>query len=169
MNKNMPVIIELCDLEGIVTFEGSLKEMPKIETNINEIAYMTTSNWVASSYKWNHIELGFITECDKKQNWISDWVRKTSHSIVGTEGYASDYKKTINLISLDSSNPYKWTLVGAMMVSFEMCFYPEQKLKNFIKNSKIFTRKVLFEKINNPTKEIGFNMTLNVDRAILHG
>ena len=167
MKNNFPVIIEIGDSEGIMVFEGVLKERPSIHREPTEIPYMSTSTWIQSKYEWNHIELGFIEECEKKQNWISNWVNKTSSSITGREGYASDYKKTINLISLDNDD--RWAVFGAMIISFNMIFHPEQNLKNVIKNSKIFRRKVLFEKKGNAIKEIGFYMTLSIDRAVLYG
>jgi hypothetical protein len=167
MKNDFPVLIEIDDPEGIMVFEGVLKKRPSIHCDPTEIPYISTSTWVQSKYEWNHIELGFIEECEKKQNWISNWVNKTSSSITGREGYARDHKKTINLISLDNNDLYKWTVMGAMIISFNMIFHPEQNLKNVIKNSKIFRRKVLFEKKGNAIKEIGFHMTLSIDKALL--
>ena len=168
MKNNFPILIEIDDKEeGVVLFEGVLKERPSIQYDQIEVPYISTSTWVQGKYKWNHIELSFIEECEEKQKWISNWVNKTYHSIAGREGYASDYKKTINLISLDSNDLYRWTLMGAMIVSFKVDICPEQNFKNVIKNSKIFRRKVLFEKKGNAIKEIGFHMTLSVDKALL--
>lgn len=168
MKNNFPVLIEISDpIEGVVLFEGVLKERPSIQYDKIEVPYISTSTWVQGKYEWNHIELSFIEECEEKQNWISNWVRETTDVITGREGYASDYKKTIKLISLDSNDLHKWTLIGEMIVSFEVHICPEQNFKNVIKNSKIFKRKVLFEKKGNAIKEIGFHMTLSVDKALL--
>jgi hypothetical protein len=173
MNDKIPVIIEIPTNGIMKTFRG-LFEVPKFEVEKIEIPYMSVSTYSAGRSKWGNAKLMFY-DCNTFDafSWISDWIREHNDSATTRLGYTISTKKNIVITKINNFNEnfeydkLCWTLIGAQIINFNtnlMYDFNQSEFWKIIYNN--ITRKVLFEKINNPTLQILIEIELSLDRFI---
>jgi hypothetical protein len=161
LNRDIPVIIEIQDLNGVIAFEGVLEKIPEMHREqINFDRGMGNMIMHAPSrITFDDVELNFIEESPKKQEYIEHWVQQ----VFEDRNYIAHNYKNIKLISLEPRNAFVINIFGSRISSIEMKYSPEINPK-FKIISKVFVRKVLFEKAGSPTLEIEFNLRLQIEK-----
>ncbi len=170
MNDKIPVIIEMSINENILIFKG-LFEPPKIETDIIAIPYMSLNTYMAGRAKWSNAKLTFY-DCNSLDefNWIHTWTREHTDWATGRMGYNPSPKKDVVITKINNFNGVieRWVLIGACIntVNTKLVYeFDDTDFSKIISNN--LTRKVLFEKSNNPTLQILIDMELSVDTVII--
>ena len=107
---------------GIESFLVQTSGKPSLEIGSTEIPYMNTSTWVAGRSKWGTIEVKFIDVIGPSTTQkIMEWVRLHFESATGRMGYASGYKKDLQLIALDPTlvGVQQFTIFGAFISNID--------------------------------------------------
>lgn len=100
------------------TLESSAR--PSINQNATEIQFLNTSTWVVGRYVWEDIQLTFRDPIGPSTSQaLMEWVRLTSESISGRQGYAAGYKRDIELEMLDPTGAVveKWIVKNAFLTT----------------------------------------------------
>ena len=120
---------------------------PTINQNEVEVPFLNTSVWVIGRFTWDAIDVTLRDSIGPSAaQAVMEWVRLHSESVTGRQGYASGYKKDLELEMLDPTGVVveKWILEGTMatVVNFGDLSYDDDSLADI-------------------------NMTLRSDRCIL--
>lgn len=115
---------------------------PSITQNETEIQFLNTSTWVVGRYKWEDIQITLRDAIGPSTSQaIMEWVRLTSESATGRQGYAAGYKRDIELELLDPTGAVaeKWILKNAFLtnVSFGDLNYGDDGIANVIGTLKM--------------------------------
>ena len=103
---------------------------PQIAINPVEIQFLNTSTYVAGRFNWNPISVVFRDPIGPSAaQALMEWVRLHAESVTGRMGYASGYKKDIDLEMLDPTGVVveKWILYGTFLtdVNFNNLAYSD--------------------------------------------
>lgn len=106
---------------------------PKITQGDTEIQFLNTSTHVVGRYKWDSISVTFRDPIGPSASQaIMEWVRLHSESVTGRQGYASGYKRDVEIEMLDPTGVVvsKWILKNVMLtdVNFGDLSYSEDGL-----------------------------------------
>lgn len=105
---------------GIQSWTLVSARRPSINQNATEIAFLNTSTWVVGRYTWEDIDVTFRDPIGPSTSQaVMEWVRLTSESVTGRQGYAAGYKRDIELEMLDPSNAVvqKWILKNTFLTN----------------------------------------------------
>jgi len=87
---------------GLESWMVSKASRPKFKQESIEIPYMNTKFYVVGQFSWEPITIEFIqTIGPSTSEKIMEWVRLSSESLSGRQGYAKGYMKDLILNSLD--------------------------------------------------------------------
>lgn len=108
---------------------------PQIAINPVEIQFLNTSTYVAGRFNWNPISVVFRDPIGPSAaQALMEWVRLHAESVTGRMGYASGYKKDIDLEMLDPTGVVveKWILYGTFLtdVNFNNLAYSDDGVAN---------------------------------------
>ena len=101
--------------------QGSQRFFVKNDNGIRmeEIPYLTTSTWVRPRVSWDPVTIEIIDYIGQNSTHecFRDWMMSHAEIITGRQGYASDYKRTVELEKLDpvGSTIEKWILNGTFI------------------------------------------------------
>lgn len=120
---------------GIQEWTVESGKRPSIDQNATEIQFMNTSTWVLGRYTWKEMQIVFRDAIGPSTSQaLMEWVRLESETATGRQGYASGYKRDIELELLDPTGAcvQKWILVGCFLtnVDFGDLTYSDDKLAN---------------------------------------
>jgi hypothetical protein len=106
----------------------------RMTVRTEEIQFMTTSNWVMPRHEWDPLTVeiyDYIGE-DSNPGYIRDWMMSHTEIITGRHGYASDYKRNVELEKMDPTGMVieRWTLEGAFISSFNHEVVYDQEMGN---------------------------------------
>ena len=105
---------------GIQSWTLVSASRPSINQGATEIAFLNTSTWVVGRYTWEDINVTFRDPIGPSTSQaVMEWVRLTSESGTGRQGYAAGYKRDIELEMLDPSNAVvqKWILKNTFLTN----------------------------------------------------
>lgn len=105
---------------GIQEWWLSSTARPTITQNEVEIPFLNTSTWVVGRFTWEAIDVVLRDPIGPSASQaVMEWVRLHSESVTGRQGYASGYKKDIELDLLDPTGVVveKWVLQGTMITT----------------------------------------------------
>lgn len=105
---------------GIQQYWLASASRPSIIQNEVEIHFLNTSDWVLGRFTWEPINVTFKDPIGPSASQaIMEWIRLGSESITGRAGYASGYKRPIELEMLDPTGVVveKWLLVDTMLTN----------------------------------------------------
>ena len=101
LRKNRWVMRFPSDL-GISEWMLSSANRPSIDITNVPIQFLNTETYVAGRYKWNTINVSFRDPIGPSASQaIMEWIRLCAESVTGRMGYASCYKRDIQLLLLD--------------------------------------------------------------------
>lgn len=103
---------------GINEWFVTSTKRPSINIGEVEIPFLNTSTWVAGRFTWNSIDVTFKDPIGPSAaQALMEWVRLHAESVTGRMGYASGYKKDIELEMLDPTGVVveKWILQGTQL------------------------------------------------------
>lgn len=108
---------------------------PQIAIAPVEIQFLNTSTYVAGRFNWNAISVVFRDPIGPSAaQALMEWVRLHAESVTGRMGYASGYKKDIDLEMLDPTGVVveKWILYGTFLtdVNFNNLSYSDDGIAN---------------------------------------
>lgn len=167
MDIQNKALIEILDGENSKFFWGIFSR-PVLKVNHPvEIPYHT-SNYVLGKYEWDNIEFSFYDFGLEDFQYLDNWLMQQCNTVTGRRSYIYDYKKDIVVKEIDIENfvVQEWRLYGAYIAQFSTEVSCDFKSGEIFPN--ILTRKVLFEKINNPTMQITKAIEVGFDRATLY-
>lgn len=101
---------------GICEWMLASASRPQIKQGATEIQFLNTSTWVAGRYTWDTIQVKFRDAiAPSASQALMEWIRLCSESITGRQGYASGYKRDLELEMLDPTGVcvQKWILKNA--------------------------------------------------------
>jgi len=106
---------------------------PHITIGATEIQFLNTSTYVAGRFTWSTINVTFRDPIGPSASQaLMEWVRLCAESVTGRMGYASGYKKNVDLEMLDPTGVVveKWILEGTFMsdVNFNTLDYKSDAL-----------------------------------------
>lgn len=106
---------------------------PHITINPVEIPFLNTSTFVAGKFNWSTINVTFRDPIGPSASQaLMEWVRLHAESVTGRMGYASGYKRDIDLEMLDPTGVVveKWILQGTFLsdVDFQSLGYSDDAL-----------------------------------------
>lgn len=115
LRKNRWVVRFPTDL-GISEWMLSSASRPSIDQKSVEIPFLNTSTYVVGRYNWRTLNLTFkdpITPSASQA--LMEWIRLSSESVTGRQGYAAGYKRDLELEMLDPTGVcvQKWILKNA--------------------------------------------------------
>lgn len=93
---------------------------PSITQGKTEIQFLNTSTWVVGRYTWDDIQITFRDAIGPSTSQaIMEWVRLTSESVTGRQGYAAGYKRDVELEMLDPTGAVvqRWVLKNAFITN----------------------------------------------------
>lgn len=93
---------------------------PSIKQQSTEIAFLNTSTYVAGRYTWDSIQVTFRDPiAPSASQALMEWIRLTSESVTGRQGYAAGYKRDVELEMLDPTGVcvQKWILKNCWISS----------------------------------------------------
>lgn len=105
---------------GINEWQVKSTSRPKITIKDVEIPFLNTSVYVAGRFNWETINVVFKDPIGPSATQaLMEWVRLHAESVTGRMGYASGYKKDVELEMLDPAGVVveKWILQGTMLTS----------------------------------------------------
>lgn len=91
---------------------------PSITQEQTEIPFLNTSTYVVGRYTWDTIQVTFRDAIGPSATQaLMEWIRLHSESATGRQGYASTYKRNVELLMLDPTGVVveKWILVNTML------------------------------------------------------
>jgi len=95
---------------------------PSIKIAATEIQFLNTSTYVAGRFNWDEIGVKFRDPIGPSASQaLMEWVRLCAESVTGRMGYATGYKKDIDLEMLDPTGVVveKWILQGTFLTSVD--------------------------------------------------
>ena len=101
---------------GISEWMLAIAARPSITQASTEIQFLNASTYVAGRYKWNPIQVTFRDPIGPSASQaLMEWIRLTSESVTGRQGYAVGYKRDVELEMLDPTGVVvqKWILKNA--------------------------------------------------------
>lgn len=107
---------------GISEYSLFSAARPKVTINAVEIPFLNTSTYVAGRFNWEEISVQFKDFIGPSTSQaLMEWVRLSSESVTGRQGYAAGYKKDVELELLDPVGAVvqKWLLQGTFITSFD--------------------------------------------------
>ena len=108
---------------GIQEWWVKSAKRPSIKQNDVSIDFLNTKTHVVGKYEWESIQVTFRDPIGPSASIvIMEWVRLSSESVTGRQGYAAGYKRDVELEMLDPTGVVvqKWILKNVMLtdVSF---------------------------------------------------
>ena len=101
LRKNRFLVRFPSDL-GIQTWWVSNASRPTITQNAVEIPFINTSTWVIGRYLWEEISITLRDPIGPSASQaVMEWIRLSSESVTGRQGYAIAYKRDILIEMLD--------------------------------------------------------------------
>jgi hypothetical protein len=91
---------------------------PKITIGAKEIEFLNTSTFVSGRFKWDPMTIKFRDPIGPSAaQALMEWVRLHAESVTGRMGYASGYKKNLDLEMLDPTGVVveKWIMQGCLI------------------------------------------------------
>ena len=104
---------------GIMEWTVESGKRPSINQGATEIQFLNTSTWVLGRYTWQEMQMTFRDPIGPSTSQaVMEWVRLTSESVTGRQGYAAGYKRDVELEMLDPTGVVvsKWILKNVMIV-----------------------------------------------------
>ena len=101
---------------GICEWMLASASRPSIKQGSTEIQFLNTSTWVAGRYTWDTIQVKFRDPiAPSASQALMEWIRLCSESVTGRQGFASGYKRDLELEMLDPTGVcvQKWILKNA--------------------------------------------------------
>ena len=117
LRKNRWVVRFPSDL-GISEWMLKSAARPKINQSEKEIQFINTSTWVVGRYTWDSLNLTFRDAiAPSTSQALMEWIRLSSESVTGRQGYAAGYKRDVELEMLDPTGVVvsKWILKNTML------------------------------------------------------
>ena len=117
LRKNRWILRFPADL-GIQEWTLQSAKRPTINQNVQEIPFINTKTYVVGAYAWNTIDVVFRDPIGPSTSQaIMEWVRLTSESVTGRQGYAIGYKRDLELEMLDPTGAVvqKWILKNCFL------------------------------------------------------
>lgn len=105
---------------GIQEWWVSNASRPTITMGETEIPFLNTSTWVVGRYLWEQINVTLRDPIGPSASQaIMEWVRLSSESVTGRQGYAVAYKRDLVLEMLDPTGTAvsQWILKNCFIVS----------------------------------------------------
>lgn len=105
---------------GIQEWWVSNASRPTITMGETEIPFINTSTWVVGRYIWEQINVTLRDPIGPSASQaIMEWVRLSSESVTGRQGYAVSYKRDLVLEMLDPTGVAisQWILKNCFIVS----------------------------------------------------
>lgn len=112
LKKNRFILRFPADL-GIQEWTVVSAKRPSIQQEVTKIDFLNTSTYVVGRYEWQTIEVTFRDPIGPSTSQaVMEWVRLTSESVTGRQGYAAGYKRDVELEMLDPTGAcvQKWIL-----------------------------------------------------------
>ena len=112
LRKNRWMLRFPADL-GIQEWTLESASRPHISQPAQEIQFLNTSTYVVGRYTWGEINVVFRDPIGPSMSQaLMEWVRLTSESVTGRQGYAIGYKRDVELEMLDPTGAVvqKWIL-----------------------------------------------------------
>lgn len=103
---------------GIQEWWVSAGSRPTITQNEVEIPFLNTSTWVVGRYTWDKMTITLRDPIGPSASQaVMEWVRLHSESVTGRQGYASGYKRNIEIEMLDPTGVVvqKWIMHNVML------------------------------------------------------
>ena len=119
LRKNRWVVRFPSDL-GISEWMLKSAVRPKINQSEKEIQFINTSTWVVGRYTWDSLNLTFRDAiAPSTSQALMEWIRLSSESVTGRQGYAAGYKRDVELEMLDPTGVVvsKWILKNTMLTN----------------------------------------------------
>jgi len=116
LRKNRFVFRFPSDL-GIQEWFVSAGSLPEIDQNVTEIPFLNTSTYVLGRYVWKPISITLRQLIGPSTSQaVMEWIRLSSESVTGRQGYAAGYKRNVEIDMLDPTGVVvsKWILVNTM-------------------------------------------------------
>ena len=117
LRKNRWLLRFPADL-GIQEWTLESANRPKISQPHEEIQFLNTSTYVVGRYTWGEISVTLRDPIGPSTSQaVMEWVRLTSESATGRQGYAIGYKRDVELEMLDPTGAVvqKWILVNCFI------------------------------------------------------
>lgn len=106
----------------------------RISSRIEEIPFMNPSTWVPTRHQWDPLTVEIFDYIGEGSNpgYIRDWMMSHSEIITGRHGYASDYKRNVELEKMDPTGMVieRWILEGTFISSFNHEVVYDQEMGN---------------------------------------
>lgn len=105
---------------GINEWYVTSSKRPSAKINSVEIPFLNTSTYVAGRFVWDEITVQFKDPIGPSaMQALMEWFRLHAESVSGRMGYASGYKKDIELEMLDPTGVVieKWILQGCFLMN----------------------------------------------------
>jgi len=115
LRKNRFIMRFPSDL-GISEWMLQSASRPSINQQSVEIPFLNTSTYVVGRYTWDAIQVTFRDPiAPSASQAVMEWIRLSSESVTGRQGYAAGYKRDIELELLDPNCVcvQKWILKNA--------------------------------------------------------
>lgn len=119
LRKNRWVVRFPSDL-GISEWMLKSASRPKINQSEKEIQFINTSTWVVGRYTWDSLNLTFRDAiAPSTSQALMEWIRLSSESVTGRQGYAAGYKRDLELEMLDPTGVcmQKWILKNCFITN----------------------------------------------------
>jgi hypothetical protein len=116
LRKNRFVFRFPSDL-GIQEWFVSAGSLPEIDQNVTEIPFLNTSTYVLGRYVWKPINITLRQLIGPSTSQaVMEWIRLSSESVTGRQGYAAGYKRNVEIDMLDPTGVVvsKWIMVNTM-------------------------------------------------------
>ena len=115
LRKNRFIMRFPSDL-GISEWMLQSASRPQINQSSVEIPFLNTSTYVVGRYTWDAIQVTFRDFiAPSTSQALMEWIRLSSESVTGRQGYAAGYKRDVELELLDPNCVcvQKWILKNA--------------------------------------------------------
>ena len=119
LRKNRWILRFPADL-GIQEWTLESAKRPQINQPAKAIEFLNTSTYVVGRYEWEEINVVFRDPIGPSTSQaIMEWVRLTSESVTGRQGYAIGYKRDVELEMLDPTGAVvqKWILKNVFLTN----------------------------------------------------
>jgi hypothetical protein len=116
LRKNRFVFRFPSDL-GIQEWFVSAGSLPEIDQNVTEIPFLNTSTYILGRYVWKPINITLRQLIGPSTSQaVMEWIRLSSESVTGRQGYAAGYKRNVEIDMLDPTGVVvsKWIMVNTM-------------------------------------------------------
>ena len=117
LRKNRFLVRFPSDL-GIQEWWVKSAKRPSIKQTDVAIDFMNTKTHVIGKYEWESIQVTFRDPIGPSASQaLMEWVRLSSESVTGRQGYAAGYKRDVELEILDPTGVcvQKWILKNVML------------------------------------------------------